>query len=697
MPNLHPIIIRPAVANAGALTAIDMSAYENGVLVEVLAGVTTNHALYVLDINSTESADGDRVIATSSGSGRWIKTASEDLQNIVDNLSSTSTTRPLSANQGKVLNDLLSAIDSVDSVVVATTGNITLSGEQVIDGVLTSASRVLVVSQTDQTENGIYLSGAATWARATDSDTGAKILGKAVWVLQGTTNAFKTYHNTNTSAPTLGTDNITYTDDINAGDITADAITGTALDIDNININGNTISSTDTNGDINLTPDGSGNVVVPGTDVFQVGGSIPFADTAGTLTLKNVDVLDATTEATIEAAIDTLANLTSVQGQTISLSGSLTVESASLINQDLTTDADAQLNSLLLSGTGLAIGASNPFTDSGGTLTLQQIDALDATTEATIEAAIDTLANLTSIQGQSMSFSGGLTVESTAIVNQDLTTDSDTARFGKIGINAAPHATFKAFVHDATSPTSSLAYLDGFNGDYQFTVNSTSAYVVTFDINNTSLDISHNSGSRSITISPNNTTVATFDDTAIDFDQNVTISGSGTRLDIDAGSGQALINLEQDDNLSNGWNIGYTSNASNSLYIYGFENSSFLVYTNTTLALTINNTQKATFSGHISRSVEASITASTTQTQGQQPLTKDVNEISVCANANDVVTLPFAVAGLQIIVTNNGANTLQIFPASGDNLGAGVNTSETLAAGGTRMYTAYDGTNWVKP
>ena len=47
--------------------------------------------------------------------------------------------------------------------------------------------------------------------------------------------------------------------------------------------------------------------------------------------------------------------------------------------------------------TGLTVGDSTPFSDSSGTLTLQNIDALDATTEATIESAIDTLSNLTSI------------------------------------------------------------------------------------------------------------------------------------------------------------------------------------------------------------------------------------------------------------------------------------------------------------
>ena len=47
--------------------------------------------------------------------------------------------------------------------------------------------------------------------------------------------------------------------------------------------------------------------------------------------------------------------------------------------------------------TGVKVGDSIPFSDSSGTLTMQNIDALDATTEATIEAAIDTLANLTSV------------------------------------------------------------------------------------------------------------------------------------------------------------------------------------------------------------------------------------------------------------------------------------------------------------
>jgi hypothetical protein len=59
---------------------------------------------------------------------------------------------------------------------------------------------------------------------------------------------------------------------------------------------------------------------------------------------------------------------------------------------------------ITLPATGLTVGASVPFSDAAGTLTLQNIDALDSTTEGTIESAIDTLGNLTSIQGVSFTF-----------------------------------------------------------------------------------------------------------------------------------------------------------------------------------------------------------------------------------------------------------------------------------------------------
>ncbi len=90
----------------------------------------------------------------------------------------------------------------------------------------------------------------------------------------------------------------------------------------------------------------------------------------------------------------------------------------------------------------------------------------------------------------------------------------------------------------------------------------------------------------------------------------------------------------------------------------------------------------------------AGITASTTQTQGNGALTGLINEIATVANDLDTVTLPDAVAGRLAVIINNGANTVQIFPASGDDLGVGLNLATSLEANESVEYAAFDSTNW---
>jgi len=87
----------------------------------------------------------------------------------------------------------LAGIEWKASVLVATTSNITLSGEQTIDGVLTSASRVLVKDQSTGSQNGIYISASGSWARATDADSAAELEGATVNVEQGTSNGNTTW------------------------------------------------------------------------------------------------------------------------------------------------------------------------------------------------------------------------------------------------------------------------------------------------------------------------------------------------------------------------------------------------------------------------------------------------------------------------------------------------------------------------
>lgn len=122
-------------------------------------------------------------------------------------------------------------------VACASTGNLTLSGEQTIDGVLTSASRVLVKDQIAQAENGVYVSSAGAWTRATDADTWNELVGQAVTVNAGTVNALKSFANTNETGGTLGTTAVTWTEvlfypganTVSTATIQASAVTGAKL------------------------------------------------------------------------------------------------------------------------------------------------------------------------------------------------------------------------------------------------------------------------------------------------------------------------------------------------------------------------------------------------------------------------------------------------------------------------------------
>lgn len=137
------------------------------------------------------------------------------------------------------------------------------------------------------------------------------------------------------------------------------------------------------------------------------------------------------------------------------------------------------------------------------------------------------------------------------------------------------------------------------------------------------------------------------------------------------------------------WSLGLTSSSTGRTFTLGstaLNAGNVFTADGTNFNFQVNNS--------LLLSTAAGLTASTTQTQGQGALTKDVNEVATVANANDVRTLPAALAGRSCLVINNGANTLQVFPASGDNLGAGLNTSTTIVAGSRKMFVAFDSTNW---
>lgn len=182
-------------------------------------------------------------------------------------------------------------------------------------------------------------------------------------------------------------------------------------------------------------------------------------------------------------------------------------------------------------------------------------------------------------------------------------------------------------------------------------------------------------------------------------------TGSSMPVDLKCTSATVQLNLENDSGSSGSttsgseirfiksgsvkWTIGLTGSSSGSTFTLGTTG------TNVGNAFTVDATNRNfAVNNSLLLSTTAGITASTTQAQGQGAITTDIAVIATCANVNDTVTLPAALAGRQCLVVNNGAQTLQVFPASGDDLGAGVNTSTTIVAGSRKWFVSFNTTDW---
>ena len=110
-------------------------------------------------------------------------------------------------------------LDVKDSVKVATTANITLSGTQSIDGVTISADeRVLVKDQSTASQNGIYLCKASSWVRADDMAASGDAAGAFTFVEQGSTLADTGFVcSSNKGSAVVGTNDLAFTQFSSAG------------------------------------------------------------------------------------------------------------------------------------------------------------------------------------------------------------------------------------------------------------------------------------------------------------------------------------------------------------------------------------------------------------------------------------------------------------------------------------------------
>ena len=139
-------------------------------------------------------------------------------------------------------------LDVKDSVRTASTGALTLSGLQTVDGIsLSAGDRVLVKNNSDSSENGVYLAASGSWTRATDFDSNADVsAGAFTFVEEGSVNGDAGFVLTTDNPITVGTTGLTFSQFSGAGNITGgDGITktGSELSLDLKSNGGITIES----------------------------------------------------------------------------------------------------------------------------------------------------------------------------------------------------------------------------------------------------------------------------------------------------------------------------------------------------------------------------------------------------------------------------------------------------------------------
>jgi len=154
---------------------------------------------------------------------------------------------------------------------VATTGNVNLTNGlengDTIDGIsLSTGDKILVKSQTDATENGIYICpNSGTASRDTNYDTVEELAGQMIVVQQGSTNADKIFLCTTDNSGSIGSVNIVFSQitPANQGTVQSVGITQSGSEFTigntpitssgNITLNVNRISATKIGANTNIS------------------------------------------------------------------------------------------------------------------------------------------------------------------------------------------------------------------------------------------------------------------------------------------------------------------------------------------------------------------------------------------------------------------------------------------------------------
>ena len=477
-------------------------------------GIGTATPTHTLDVDGTFSVDGAGVSIDSVGVAANFTVASdgagEDLTIAVTGATDSSVVISSTGTGADAINIDTTAgsidIDSADNITVGAADEISITTTSV-DGhiTLTSAHTAGVAFHIDANANAAsevqidagILDVDVTGVASIDSvgmdinagsgtleltTSGAVDINGAVVTVDGTTLSLDGTDSTNLTMTANSSSAKALTiDAVNSGSgvasITLGTTSGTAVSI------GHTTSETTVNDNLTVT----GDLTVNGTTT--------------TINSTTLTVDDLLIEVASGAADSNAAN-----GAGISIDGAdATITYAHtgtkfVMNKplDVTGAITATSDMSIAASKAYKVGSTAILSDSSGTMTLSNIDALDATTEATIEAAIDALSNLTTVgtigtgtwEATDIAVAHGGTGASNAtnartalgvVIGTNVQAyDADLAALSSCQSNAAAAlalltATEVAILDGATLSTAELNYVDGVTSAIQTQINTKGA------------------------------------------------------------------------------------------------------------------------------------------------------------------------------------------------------------------------------
>jgi len=320
------------------------------------------------------------------------------------------------------------------------------------------------------------------------------------------------------------------------------------LNVDNITLNGNTISTTDTNGNLVLDPNGSGKVLMTQSVVGGVSTPVLDSDAANNSDAANKAYVDTQVAANndIDIAGDTGTDNIEVASETLTFAGGTALTTV-VTSNTVTTNLDNTAVTPNTYGSGTAI--PNFTVDAQGRITNAGTTAISSTLDLAADGGTD---NGVLIGTDTLTVAGGKGIV-TAVSGDTITVNLDSSEFlGQFNASIV-HDTLSGFVANEHIDHSAVSVIagNGLTGGGTIAANRTlnvvggdgitaNADEIEVTVDDSTIELSATSGSGAIRVKDGGVTNAklandsiTIGSTEIDLGATSTVIAGLTQVDVD--------------------------------------------------------------------------------------------------------------------------------------------------------------------